>query len=238
MAGTALADAARRMKRFWKEATTDGRTIALDGRPVRTPGRNELALPTPALAEAIAAEWQMAGEDVDPRAMPLTGIANAAIDIVAADPAAFVAPLAAYAETDLLAYRADGPESLVEAQAEGWDPLLAWARRRYDIHVETVAGILHKPQPPATVARLGEALAAYSPFHLAALSPLVTIGGSLIAALAIAEGAFDTDRVWAAVNLDALWQEARWGADELAVKARAAHRVDFDSAARFLALLC
>lgn len=237
MAGAALADAARRMKRFWKEATTDGRTIALDGRPVRTPGRNELALPTPSLAEAIAAEWRIAGDDVDPRAMPLTGIANAAIDIVAPDPTAFLAPLAAYAETDLLAYRADGPESLVEAQAESWDPLLVWARARYDIHVETVPGILHKPQPPATIARLGEALAAYSPFHLAALSPLVTIGGSLIAALAIAEEAFSADSIWAAVNLDALWQEARWGADELAAKARAAHRVDFDSAARFLALL-
>lgn len=225
------------MKRFWKAATTDGRAIALDGRPVRTPHRNPLALPTAALAEAVAAEWNAVGETLDPRAMPLTGLANAAIDIVAPDPPGFLAPLAAYAETDLLAYRADGPASLVAAQAEAWDPLLAWARGRYDVHIETVTGIIHRAQPPVTVARLGEALAAHSAFQLAALAPLVTIGGSLVAALALAERAFDPDTIWAAVNLDALWQEVRWGADELAAQTRAAHRADYDSAVRFLGLL-
>jgi chaperone required for assembly of F1-ATPase len=225
------------MKRFWTAATVEGGGIALDGRPVKTPYRNPLLLPTPALAAAVAAEWNDVGDMLDPRAMPLTGLANAAIDIVAPDPAAFRATLAPYAETDLLAYRADAPESLVATQAAQWDPLLAWARQRFDVHVEIVTGIIHRAQPPATVARLIEALAAYTPFHLAALSPLISIGGSLIAALALAERAFDPDPVWAAVNLDALWQEQRWGVDELALQARAAHRVDYDAAVRFLALL-
>lgn len=225
------------MKRFWTAATSDGETIALDGRAVMTPHRNALRLPTPALATAIAAEWNAVGETVDPRAMPLTGLANAAIDIVTPDPAAFVAQIAVYAETDLLAYRADGPASLVEAQAAEWDPLLAWARARYDVHVETVTGIIHQAQPEATVNRLREALAAHGPFQLVALSPLVTIGGSLIAALALADRAFDPDHIWAAVNLEALWQEQRWGADDLAQQARAAHRADYDAAVRFLDLL-
>lgn len=225
------------MKRFWTRATAAGGAVALDGRPVRTPGGQPLALPTGALADAVVAEWNAVGETLDPRAMPLTGLANAAIDIVAPDPAAFAAPLAAYAETDLLAYRAEHPAALVAAQAAAWDPLLAWARQRYDAHVEPVAGIRHQPQPPATVARLAQALAAHDPFALAALAPLVTIGGSLVAALALAERAFDADAVWQAVHHDELWQEAQWGEDALATAARAARRADFDAAARFLRLL-
>ncbi|RYY36816.1 MAG: ATPase, partial [Sphingomonadales bacterium] len=122
------------MKRFWKDVTLAERGIALDGKPVRTPRRAALTLPSDALAEAVADEWRGVGDTVDPRAMPLTGLANAAIDIVAADPPAFAAGLAAYGESDLLCYRAELPAPLVERQAAAWDPLLDWARGRYDVH--------------------------------------------------------------------------------------------------------
>lgn len=225
------------MKRFWTEAAAPEREVLLDGKPVRTPKRNPLVLPTHALAEAVAAEWNAVGETLDPRAMPLTGLANAAIDIVAPDPAAFAEGLAAYGETDLLAYRADSPAGLVARQKEVWDPLLDWARRRYDVHVELVAGVMHRPQPDATVARLGEAIAARAPFELAGLSPIVTMGGSLIVALALAEGEIDAERAWAAAQLDELWQAEQWGEDELALKARTARRAEWDAAAHFLDLL-
>ncbi|MGI4948633.1 MAG: ATP12 family chaperone protein, partial [Janthinobacterium lividum] len=173
------------MKRFWREVTIDAdRVVRLDARPVRTPGRVPLALPTDALAEAVADEWRAVGESIDPRAMPLTGLANASIDRITPDPAAFAATLARYAETDLLCYRTQGPEPLVERQAALWNPPLAWARARYDVGVETVAGIMHRPQPPATITRLGEAIAARDAWQLAALSPIVTLTGSLILALA------------------------------------------------------
>lgn len=225
------------MKRFWKEARAEGGQVLLDGKPVRTPKRSPLTLPTELLARAIAAEWNAVGEALDPRALPLTGLANAAIDIVAPDPAAFAATLARYAETDLLAYRATGPAELVARQAAEWDPLIAWARGRYDVHVELVAGIMHRPQPAATLVRLAEAVAALPAFPLAALSPVVTIGGSLIVGLALVERAFDPDRLWSAVTLDELWQEERWGADDLAAQARAARRLEWDAAVQFLGLL-
>jgi chaperone required for assembly of F1-ATPase len=225
------------MKRFWKEARAEGGEVLLDGRPVRTPRRNPLILPTPALAEAVAEEWNAVGEELDPRALPLTGLANAAIDIVAPDRLAFAESLARYGETDLLAYRAESPQALVARQAREWDPLLDWVRARYDVHVELAAGIIHRPQPEATVMRLREATAACSDFELAALSPLVTIGGSLIAGLALAERAFDPETLWDAVNLDELWQEEQWGEDALATKARNARRREWDAAVRFLELL-
>ena len=225
------------MKRFWKEARAEAGEVLLDGRPVRTPKRNTLALPTPALAEAVAAEWNSVGEELDPRALPLTGLANAAIDIVAPDRLAFGEALAKYGETDLLAYRAEGPPELVARQAVEWDPLLAWVQHRYDVHIEVTAGVMHRPQPAATVARLRDATVALGAFELAALSPLVTIGGSLVAGLALVERAFDADRLWDAVTLDELWQEELWGADELAAAARDARRRDWDAAVRFLQLL-
>ena len=226
------------MKRFWREVSIDGDgVVRLDDRPVRTPGRVPLALPTAALAEAVAAEWRGVGEVLDPRAMPLTGLANAAIDRIAPDAAAFAATLARYGESDLLCFRADGPDPLVERQRAAWDPPVAWARARYDIHFEIATGVIHRAQPPATLARLAEAVAARDAFALAGLSPVVSVTGSLVLALALDEGALTADAAWAAADLDEAWQRELWGDDPLGVAAREAKRSDFDAGVRFLATL-
>ena len=211
--------------------------MTLDGRPVRTPARVPLALPTDALATLVAGEWRAVPETVDPRAMPLTGLANAAIDRIAADRATFAAGLAAYGESDLLYYRAQSPDPLIARQQAAWDPWLDWARTRYDVHFETTAGIVHRAQPAATLARLAEAVAALDAFRLAGLSPVVTITGSLVLALALIERAGDGDTLWAAANVDEDWQAELWGADALATQALANKRREFDAASAFLAAL-
>lgn len=225
------------MKRFWKTVAIVDGAIELDGRPVRTPAKALLALPTPQLAEAVAEEWRSVGEQIDPRTMPLTGLANAAIDHVAPNPAPFAADLARYGESDLLCYRAELPEPLVERQAAHWDPLLDWARTRYDVHFETTTGVMHRPQPEATILRLQGVVAAIDPFRLAALAPLVTITGSLVASLALLEGAADRETVWRTAQLDEDWQAEQWGEDELALRAREVREADFDAGVRFLSLL-
>ena len=238
MAGPPLAHSAGAVKRFYAQAsaTADG-AIELDGKPVRTPARRPLVLPTAALAEAVAAEWNAQGDKVDPRTMSLTGLANAAIDRIVPDPEAFARGLAAYGESDLICYRADGPPRLVARQAELWDPILAWGRRRYDVDFELARGVIHRPQPPPTVERLAQAMLARSPFELAALAPLVTISGSLLIALALAEGAIDLDIAWDAAALDEQWQAELWGEDGDAARALAARRAEFDAGHRFLGLL-
>jgi chaperone required for assembly of F1-ATPase len=233
-----MADAARAVKRFYKQALVgEGGTILLDGRPVKTPGRRSLAAPTAALAEAIADEWNGQGDVIDPRAMPLTGLASAAIDRIAPDAAAFARSLARYGENDLLCYRAEAPAALAARQAEHWDPILAWAQQRYDAVFELALGVIHMPQPPETLARIGAAVAARDPFALAGLSPLVTVSGSLLVALALAEGAISLDAAWAAASLDERWQAEQWGEDAEAAAALANRRRDFAAGARFLALL-
>jgi chaperone required for assembly of F1-ATPase len=233
--------AAGPVRRFWKSAEVaeagDGFGIALDGRSVKTPARTDLTVPTRALAAAIAAEWNDCGETVDPRAMPLTGLANAAIDRVAPDKDRFADGIVLYGESDLTCYRAEGPEALVARQSESWDVVLAWARRRYDVDFACVSGVMHVPQPKETVRKLRHAVATLDSFRLAGLSPLVTIGGSLIAGLAVLEQAFDVDQAWEAVSLDEEWQIEQWGADEEAVMTLHNRRRDFIAAARFLELL-
>lgn len=229
------------MKRFWNEVTVEpeagGWAVKLDGRPVRTPARAPLVMPTELLAEAIASEWRRVEEDVEPRAMPLTGLANAAIDRVAPERAAFAGGLARYAEADLACYRADGPAALVQRQSEHWDALLAWARRRYDVDFATTSGLMHVRQPEATVERLTHAVATLDPFHLAGLSPLVTVGGSLVAALAVLEKAMTADEAWKAVSVDERWQLEQWGADAEAEAALENRRRDFMAGASFLVLV-
>ena len=230
------------MKRFWTAAEAverdgGGWTILLDGRPLRTPARAELRLPGRSLAEAVEAEWAAAGETIDPRAMPMTGLANAAIDHVARDQSGFAAGLARYAEADLLCYRAEAPAALVARQAAAWDPLLGWARRRFDVDFTLAEGVMHVAQPAATVERLAHAVGVLGPFALAGLSPMVTIGGSLIAALALLERAIGVEEAWDAVTLDERWQAEQWGEDAEAAQMLANRRADFEAGARFLALL-
>lgn len=229
------------MKRFWTDvsvaAADGGYGIALDGKPVRTPGRLPLVVPSAPLAEAIADEWRSVEGEIRPQAMPLTGLANAAIERIAPDRPAFAAGLSRYAESDLLCYRAVDPAPLVERQQAAWDPLLAWARGRYDVHFGTVAGVMPRPQPPTTLARLHDAVTARTAFELAALAPIVTVTGSLVLALAQLEGAIDPDAAWSAARIDDDWQAEMWGRDELAERTTAAHRADFDAGVRMLKLL-
>ena len=229
------------MKRFWKSAQAiqndQGWGVELDGRPLRTPARKPLSVPAQQLAEAIAGEWNAAEDEIDPRAMPLTGLANAAIDRVAPDKQSFASGIAKYAEADLACYRAEGPQGLIDSQAEHWDELLAWGRRRFDVDFRTTSSLLHVDQPPATVDRLAHAVSALDPYRLAGLSPLVTIGGSLLAALGVLEEAFPPEWAWEAVSVDDRWQLEQWGSDAEAEAALDNRRRDFLAAARFLELL-
>ena len=229
------------VKRFWSQVAVSpkdgGWGISLDGRAVRTPARAPLIVPAKALADAIAGEWLSVEQEIDPRAMPLTGLANAAIDRVAPDREAFASGLARYAEADLACYRANGPSGLVERQEERWDPLLAWARRRYDVDFRTTSGLMHVAQPDATIERLGHAVAVLDAFHLAGVSPLVTIGGSLVAGLALLEKAVTPEQAWEAVSIDERWQIERWGADGEAEAVLANRKRDFLAGARFFELL-
>ena len=229
------------MKRFWNDVAVEhedgGWGIRLDGRPVKTPARAELVVPTPALADGIADEWRAIEGEIDPRAMPLTGVANAAIDRVAPAKEAFAEGLARYAEADLACYRAEGPRGLIDRQEQSWDALLGWARRRYDVDFAVTTGLTHVTQPAATVERLTHAVTTLDAFTLAGLSPLVRIGGSLVGGLAVLEKALTPAQAWAAVSLDDQWQIERWGSDVEAEAALENRRQDFFAAASFLVLL-
>ena len=226
------------MKRFWTGVSVievdGGFGVSLDERPLKSPAKVNLTVPTRALADAIAAEWAATGETIDPRAMPMTGLANAATDRAGDD---LVAGIVRYAGSDQFCYRAEGPTPLVERQAEAWDALLGWARRRYDVDFATCSGVVHVPQPIETVRKLGHAVTMLDHFRLAALSPLVTIGGSLVAGLAVLEQTIPPEAAWEAVSLDERWQLEKWGSDAEAEAALDAKRADFLAAARFLDLL-
>lgn len=226
------------MKRFWTDvAVTPEHGVTLDGRPVRTPGRLPLVLPTGALAGLVADEWRAVTDTIDPRAMPMTGLANAAIERVTADPATFAAGLARYAGNDLLCYRAEAPAKLVARQAAAWDPPLAWAQGRYDVRFVVATGIVHRAQPAATLARIDEAVLALDAFALAALSPVTTLTGSIVLALGVVEGAMTADAAWDAAHVDETWQAERWGEDTAAAALLVERRREFDAAVGFLKAL-
>ncbi len=229
------------MKRFWKDTSVellDGAyAIRLDGRAVKTPLRRALYLPNEALAGAVKAEWDSVGDVINPAAMPLTGFANAAIDRLADERAAFVETIGEYAETDLFCYRAEEPPALADRQEAAWSKWLSWAQSRYDIKFRLVAGIMHQPQPDKTVERLKAAVAAMDDWQLAAAAKLTPLSGSLVSVFALLHGAATADTIWPDLILDELWQEEQWGADDFALKNRNDRYADFCGAAEFLRLV-
>jgi chaperone required for assembly of F1-ATPase len=229
------------VKRFYKTpAVTEsehGFGVALDGRPVRTPAKHALAVPSRALAEAIAAEWQAQGESVDPRTLPLTRLASIALDLVAPRRAEVVAEVAKYAGTDLVCYRAEEPSELRARQHATWQPLIDWAAECFDAPLAVTAGVLPVPQPPATLAAFAAAVGAYDTRRLAALHLATAALGSLVLALALVEGRLDAEAAFAAAHLDESFQIERWGEDPELTKRRAGLKEDIALAARFVALL-
>jgi chaperone required for assembly of F1-ATPase len=207
-----------KQKRFWKEATAveveGGFTVQLDGRGVKTPAKVALLLPSRAMAEAIAAEWEAQVEGINPETMPFTRSANAAIDKVANQHAEVADMLADYGDSDLLCYRADSPQELVKRQAEKWDPALAWAKEALGAGLETRQGLLHAGQDPEALATLRQAVHALDNFRLAAFHDLVSMSGSLVLGFATAQNWRTADEIWQISRLDESWQEEQWGIDE------------------------
>jgi chaperone required for assembly of F1-ATPase len=228
-------------KRFYKEVAVNdagtGAGLLLDGKTVRTPGKADLVLPSRSLAEAVAEEWRAQGERVDPAIMPLTKLANSAIDGVAGREPAVIDDIMSHAASDLLCYRAPGPRGLIEAQAKHWDPVLAWAKEALGAPLVLGEGVVHVPQPPASLDRLRQTLAGRDPFSLTALHVMTALTGSALLALAVALGQLTPEQAWDAAHVDEDWQISQWGEDQEAAERRENRRRDFAAAARMLALL-
>jgi chaperone required for assembly of F1-ATPase len=227
-------------RRFWTTARTvpteGGFAVQLDARPVRTPRKAQLVLPTVALAEAVAAEWQAQGDRVDPISMPFTRTANSAIDTVTPQFDLVGQMVADYGASDLLCYRAEGPVDLIKRQAAGWDPLLAWVAESLGAHLRTTVGIVHVAQPPASLAVLTGLVRALTPFQLAAFHDLVSISGSLVLALAVQSGRITADEAWTLSRIDEDWQISLWGEDEEAAEITRGKQAAFLQADRFYRL--
>ncbi len=224
-------------KRFCRKAAVvpDGSLFAvtLDGRPVRTPARRLLAAPTRELAQLIADEWEEQGEVIDPARMPLTRLANSIIDGVADEAAAVAAEIVKFLGSDLLFYRADGPEGLTDRQARAWDPLVHWAARALGARFIMVEGVVFAAQPEEAVAAAARAIPT-DVWRLGAVHSVMTLTGSALLALALAEGAVSLDDSWAAAHVDEDWQMEQWGRDALAMERREHRYAEMKAAAAVL----
>jgi chaperone required for assembly of F1-ATPase len=224
-------------RRFYKTVSvTDDFGIALDGRPVKTPAKAALRLPTRALAEAVAAEWEVQGDRIDAASMVLTKLANTAIDRVAVHREAIVKDVVDYANSDLVCYRADRPEALVRRQAEAWNPVLDWALTALDAPFEAIVGVVHKAQVPQALHAHEAAVCALNDFELAALHSIMTMTGSALIAMMLARDAISPKAAWLAAHVDENFQIEQWGQDEEARIRRAARHAEFTACCRFMAL--
>ncbi|KIT14340.1 ATP12 family chaperone protein [Jannaschia aquimarina] len=224
-------------RRFWSEArveeTAEGHAIRLDGRPVRTPAKTELIVPTRPLAEEIASEWDAQDGVIDPMSMPLTRAANATLDKVRPQRDAVIQELSGYGASDLLCYRADAPAGLVERQTESWDPMLAWARDELGAGLNTTSGVMPVSQDAAALATLRSEVAKATDWQLTALSEFVTLSGSLVLGLAALVRRAPLEALWDASRVDEMWQIEQWGEDVEEAERVAVKRGAFLQAGRF-----
>jgi chaperone required for assembly of F1-ATPase len=229
-----------RRKRFYAKAdvaeSANGFAITLDGRPIRTPSGREVTAPARQIADAIAAEWNAQGDDINPLTMPLTRFANSVVEAVVDRVDAVAEDVAKYFQSDLLFYRAGHPEALVAREAAAWDPVVFWAADTLGAHFILAEGIVHVRQPDTAVAAARAALPD-DPWSIAALHVVTSLTGSALLGLALLRGVLDQGQVWAAAHVDEDWNIEKWGIDEEVAARRAARRVDFEAAASILKAL-
>ena len=229
------------MKRFYKKAAAAAQdgvfAVMLDGRPVRTPGKGFLHLPNPALAEAIAAEWEAQAETIKPATMPLTQLASTALDRVAKQMNAIAAEVTRYAETDLVCYRAISPQSLIQRQEDAWSPLLTWIEAQFGAALTVTAGIQPVTQPAASIDAVKKAIGGFDHFLLAALSSATSATGSVVIGLALTTGRITGGQAADAAFIDELYQMEHWGSDAGEEARLAQLKADLQAVERFLALL-
>ncbi|WP_275790853.1 ATP12 family chaperone protein [Pararhizobium gei] len=213
-------------KRFYTAASVgalDGgrHNVLLDGRPVRTPARNAMSVPTRAVADLLVAEWDVQKEHIDPATMPVTRLVNTAIDGVAKDQRSVFEDILQFAGTDLLCYRASEPEGLIARQSAHWDPVLAWAADKLGARFILAEGVIHQAQPAAAISAYAEGLRSYAtPLGLACLHTITTLTGSALLALAFAEKQLSAEQAWTLAHLDEDWQIEHWGTDDEAFQRR------------------
>ncbi len=221
---------ASRLRRFYSDVqvqAVEGEfVVALDGRSLKTPAGNRLAVPTAALAEAVASEWDRQEKKIDPTTMGVTRIVGTGLDLIAENREPFTRGVLRFADTDLLCYRADSPMDLAILQAETWDPLLEWAVERLGVRMNTTSGVVPVLQPATTLSVLGDRVARFDAIGLSALSSAVEACGSLIMGLALAEGRIDGNATFDAAQLDETYQMEKWGSDTEAVRRRDRLRAD------------
>ena len=228
-------------KRFYKAVSiaplVDGFTVHLDGRGVRTPSKAPLVLPTAALADAVAREWQAQTEEIKPSTMPLTTLACTAIDAVAAKMPEVAEDISKYAMSDLLCYRAEAPAGLVELQSAGWDPLLTWASTELGVPFNSTTGLMPVQQSPQVAERIMAALASLTALQLAAVHVLTSLMGSALLALAVMRRRVPLEEAWQLAHIDEQWQIERWGTDAEAEERQATRKRTAHAAAMVLETL-
>jgi chaperone required for assembly of F1-ATPase len=226
-------------KRFYKDvsirSTDEGFGVHLDGKVVRTPGRTPVILATETAAQLVGMEFEAQAEEINPVTMPVTRLVNTAIDGAVADMQAVLEDILRYAATDLLCYRADSPQRLVELQAEAWDPVLDWARAKLGARLFLSEGIVHVQQPRESIAAIGSYLRLREePFRLTCLHVMTTLVGSALLALAVDSGELAPEDAWSAAHVDEDWNIAQWGEDAEAIRRRTLRHSDMMAAANLL----
>jgi chaperone required for assembly of F1-ATPase len=226
------------MKRFYKEVCVapceGGFCVLLDGKPIKTPGRNMLVLPTETLAAAIAREWHAQGEEIIATSMPVLRLANTVVDGVTTNRASVIDAILRFGENDLLCYRAHQPPELVARQHDGWDPMLDWVRQRHGAHMRTAEGLTHVDQTLDALLALRQVLEEFGPFTLGALHVIASITGSVVLALAVAEGFITGKNAFALSRIDEVYQAEKWGEDAGAAKRTAALAHELDKAVELM----
>lgn len=228
-------------KRFYKEVSVGGEpphlSVLLDGRPIKTPSKAQLAVPVMTLAEALVQEWDDQTEEINPATMPLTRLCNTAIDRIAPDPQLVISEMTDFAGSDLLCYRADPQQDLVGRQQAMWDPLLQFADEALGARFVAVSGLMHQTQPETALKAISDYLGAQNAFALTAIHNITTLTGSCILALAVHHGRLSGVEAWSAAHVDEDWQIEHWGMDDEGTARRAGNKREFDAALKLLDLL-
>ena len=230
------------MKRFYKEVTLDtlseGFGVFLDGRPLRTPAKTVMNVPSKRLAKAVQEEWASAGEDIKPEEMPFFSMAVTVLDRVTTQSETLCGELCDYAGNDVLFYRAGAEDNaLDQQQAQLWTPWCEWASGKFGAQLAITNGLMPINQPPQWRGAVSGYLGQLSDWHLGILYRAVTLSGSFILGLAFFEREIGAAKLFRIAFLEELHQNEIWGLDSEAERRQKQIEQELTDLERFSVML-
>ena len=207
------------MKKFWKivqvkKKLKNSFEILLDKRILKTPMQKDLIFSNYKIAKETALEWDIDEKEINTENMVFYGLISTAIDKISNDKVSYIDNVLGFINTDLICYRADKPNELIDLQNSSWNPIISFIKKYIDVELKFFIGVMPSKQSLEIFNRLKTLINSFSDIEISALHRMTNLTGSIFISICILKGDVLKNEAFELSFLDELYQAKNWGVEQ------------------------